>query len=113
MNGPAPQVLHLTTEGCEITGMPPARFQWSDVDRVSAVQRPGSRDDLVSLRLRLRDGTTVEISEETSGFTQLVELLPEVLSGFPERNEWFYEVGESDPSEESLLYTAADSPPAD
>lgn len=113
MNAPAAHALQLTTDGCEITGTPPVRFRWDDLDRVSAVQRPAAHDDVVSLRMRLRNGNTVEISEETSGFTQLVELLPDVLSGFPERSEWFYDVGESDPSDEALLYEASDSPPAD
>ena len=113
MNAPAPRTLQITTDGCEITGTPPVRFRWDELHTVSAAQRPASDEDVVSLRMRLRNGTMIEISEKTSGFTQLVEVLPEVLSGFPERNEWFYDVGESDPSDETLLYEASDTISAD
>lgn len=113
MNASSQRALNLTTGGCEISGAPPVRFRWREVGAASALLRPGPDDDVVVLRLRLQTGETVEIGEDTAGFTQLVELLPEVLAGFPDRNEWFYDLGEADPSDEVLLYEAPDATPAD
>lgn len=90
----------VTSEGCEGA----ARFHWSDVRAVSVANRPGAGDDILALRFTLRDGRTMEVREEVAGFTQLVQLLPDVLPGFPDHNEWLYEAGETEPGSETLLF---------
>jgi hypothetical protein len=92
--------INVTSEGCEGA----ARFLWSDVRAVSVANRPAPDDDLLVLRFTLRDGRSVELSEQISGFTQLVQFLPEVLPGFPDHNEWLYEAGETEPGAETLLF---------
>ncbi|HEY0591120.1 MAG TPA: hypothetical protein VGF40_05100, partial [Thermoanaerobaculia bacterium] len=92
----------LTSEGCEAG----ARFLWSDVRAVSVVTRSSELDDLLALRFALRDGRTVEVNETRPGFTQLVQILPDVLAGFPDQNEWLYDATEADPESETLLYEA-------
>lgn len=94
--------IRLTSEGCD-AGAP---FLWSDVRAVSVVTRPSEYDDLLALRFALRDGRTVELAETRPGFTQLVQVLPDVLPGFPDQNEWLYDASESDPESETLLFEA-------
>lgn len=92
----------VTSEGCEGA----ARFRWSDVRAVSVANRPGDLDEVLALRFALRDGGVIEVSEEVSGFTQLVQILPEVLPGFPDHNEWLYDAAETEPGAETLLFEA-------
>lgn len=96
-------VVVVTSDGCEFADQ---RFRWEQVERITARKRPGGDEDELALRFALRDGKTLEVGESTPGFTQLVVLLPELLSGFPESNEWLYDVGDADPSEEELLFEA-------
>ena len=102
MSAAGESAIVVTSEGCEGA----ARFLWSDVRAVSVANRPGERDDVLALRFTLRDGKAIEVSEEVSGFTQLVQVLPEVLPGFPDHNEWLYEASETEPGAETLLFEA-------
>ncbi|HVR44546.1 MAG TPA: hypothetical protein VMS56_13995 [Thermoanaerobaculia bacterium] len=106
MPAPSSRTITITADGGEISGSTPVRFRWSDLGSVTALTRPGELEDRLTLRLRLADGRTVEVDEATGGFTQLVEALPDILPGFPERNEWLYETAGGDPSEETVLYEA-------
>lgn len=94
--------IHLTSEGCD-AGEP---FLWSDVRAVSVVTRLYGDDDLLALRFALSDGRTVELNEARTGFTQLVQALPEVLPGFPDQNEWLYDASDGDPESETMLFEA-------
>ncbi|MFN2441180.1 MAG: hypothetical protein ABR517_00705 [Thermoanaerobaculia bacterium] len=100
MSAPGEPSITVTSEGCEGA----ARFFWSDVRAVSVASRPAHDDDVLVLRFTLRDGRSLELSEQIAGFTQLVQFLPEVLPGFPDHNEWLYEVSETEPGSETLLF---------
>ncbi|HEU5163748.1 MAG TPA: hypothetical protein VFV54_11415 [Thermoanaerobaculia bacterium] len=92
--------ITVTSEGCEGA----ASFLWSEVRAVSVANRPGEEDDILALRFALRDGRTMEVREDVAGFTQLVQVLPEVFPGFPDHNEWLYEAAETEPGSEMLLF---------
>ncbi|HUP64398.1 MAG TPA: hypothetical protein VM557_03865 [Thermoanaerobaculia bacterium] len=99
------EAMTFTAVGMSMPGAP--SLLWTDVVAVSAMRRADGDAEALTLRLQLRDGQSVEVSEGMTGFTHLVGMLPEVLPGFPEQNEWFYEAAEGDSTSEHLLYEAS------
>ena len=92
----------VSPEGCQ----GPVPFLWTEVRAVSVANRPAPDADVLALRFTLRDGRSIELSEEVPGFTQLVQFLPEVLPGFPEHDEWLYDAAGTAPNSETVLFEA-------
>lgn len=98
--------IRLDAVQCELPVPATVRFRWTDVEEVLAVSRPAGDDELLTLQFRLRHGGLVEVDERVDGFTQLVEALPAVLPGFPDRTEWLYDVTGGDPFEAVVIFRA-------
>lgn len=101
------EAIRITPEGLTLESG--KKFRWADVESITALKRSTEHDEAISLRFGLRGQESIEIHEGMGGFTPLVSYLPEVLSGFPDREEWLYQVSDADLSDETLLYRAPES----
>ncbi len=101
--------LNLTSTGFEITaaGAHDSRripVAWSEVTKVDAYQRDQFQKN-VFLVLTLKDGSHVELNENLPGWTEVINALPEALSGCLPRGEWWRgSAGEGDPSWRTIYY---------
>jgi hypothetical protein len=65
---------------------------WSDVQQAYAFKRDLYTVDEIRLLLVPTKGDKVEVTEEMSGWKDLIEKLPEYLPGFPPFETWFTRV---------------------
>lgn len=101
------EAVRITPEGLTLESG--KKFRWAEVESITALKRSTDRDEALFLRFGLRGQEPVEIHEGMGGFTPLVDYLPGVLAGFPDREEWLHQVDDADLSDETLLYRAPES----
>jgi hypothetical protein len=69
-----------------------ARVLWSEISRIIGFKRDCYTVDLICLGVETIRGTTIEINEEISGWSDLLEALSKYLPGFLKYEEWFESV---------------------
>jgi hypothetical protein len=69
----------------------PASLKWNEVKTVLAYKRDLYVTDIICLGFTSPDGT-IEVDEEMQGWSQLVEKLPNLLSGTPPLSDWWERV---------------------
>jgi hypothetical protein len=69
-----------------------SQISWDAISKVMAFKRDAVFLDCICLVIQSVTGETVEVNEETAGWSDLVAALPEKLPGTPDFQDWFTRV---------------------
>jgi hypothetical protein len=65
------------------------RIKWSEITRIVAWKEDNFTWDSLWLTFYLQDGAEYSVSEEAIGWTNLLDLLPVMVQGFPKQEDWW------------------------
>ena len=74
------------------SGYQTKRIFWTEIEAAYVYKRDAYTIDVICLAFRLKDETSFEVNESMAGWDNLIEKLPEHLSGCLEFHEWFMTV---------------------
>lgn len=85
--------IHLTSTGFEISsvGAHEARripVSWSEISKIDAYQRDKFGENTM-LVFSLKEGSTVDLNEDLSGWKEVLDQLPRALPGCQPRGDWW------------------------
>jgi hypothetical protein len=68
------------------------RIEWEKIRHVIAFKRDFFNIDCICLLFTLSDETSVELDEDMKGWLELMEAIPNYLSGCKPLDKWFFDV---------------------